>query len=144
MSELEQRRPAVIEGQMVEHCAARVEQVRVPHAGRQRLGAELRAMAERGEIASAFDLHQDPKTREWVVSIVRIREPRDRTPWHVAGAAAALGAVVTVGAMLYHARWVIFGTVCSLAALSLIIAFVLSRGGHSGACVGLHCSGCRG
>lgn len=116
-------------------------ELRVPWAHKHRAMAQLKVMQQRGEIAFALNARRDGK--HFVVNYKRIAEPPSRTRWYVAAPLAALGGMITVGAMLYHARHVIaagaviaIGVALAACAISAVVAIVSSIGGSSSHCPG--------
>ena len=123
--------------------------VRAPYLDRQRLGAELRRMSERGEIERCGPIvlkHSEGGVPHWEAHYVRLREPRPRLPRYAAAFAIGAGALVSVGAMLWHARYVILYGALGMAALALLIVLAAHLGQHRAGCPGIitHCPGCKG
>jgi hypothetical protein len=109
-----------------------VDQVSAPLAEKRKLLALLAQMQRRGEIASAWTEGDGMEGREYVVHFDRIREPRSMTPWYVAGFVSFIGGVVTLGALIYHSRYVLlWGALIAAAALVGIVGYVMSQGGGS-------------
>ncbi len=106
-----------------------------PYRDRQRLGAQLRKMVERGEIESCSPIQLvriGPGQMEWQAQYIRIREPRAKTPWYAAAFASAMGAVVGVGALLYYSRWVLLAAAGGIAALTIIAVVIANLSGGEG------------
>lgn len=118
-------------------------ELRVPWIHKHRALAELKVMLQRGEIGSAFNARREGS--EYVVEYVRIAEPPSRTKWYVGAPLAALGGMIGVGGMIYHARHVIAGgalillgiflAACAISAIVAVISSIGS-GGSSGHCPG--------
>lgn len=118
--------------------------ITVPSALERQGLARLAEMERKGQIAYAFNprIEKDEKGNTvWRCDYALLRTPRSRVPWYVAGAAAFISASIGVGYLLWASRWVIAFFVGGVA-LALLLLTRLA--GHSGGCVGLHCSGCRG
>lgn len=96
--------------------------VTAPYRDRQRLGAELRRMSERGLIERCGPIRL--VDGQWVARYVRLREPRPKAPLYVTGFALGMGAVAGVAAMLWHARYVILYGLGALAALAILIGLI--------------------
>lgn len=109
--------------------------------------AKLAAMQRRGEISEVWtDAATEREAREtgrFVVRYRRLREPRPRLPLYATLSAAALGGMVSVGVMLWHARHVLLAGAAAIVITGIIIVALLSAG-HRIGCTGLHCPGCRG
>lgn len=116
-----------------------VVDVSVPLADRQRFLAELKRLQRRGEIGTVWQAAvQRPGLFE--VTYQRIREPRSRMPLYATLTAGALGTLITVGVLAWHARHVILAGL----AAALVVWWLATRSNHGGICPGLHCSGCKG
>jgi len=115
-------------------------------AERRRFLAELKVMQRRGEIGTVWtDAESEEEARRtgrFVVRYQRLREPRSKAPRYVVAAGAGLAAVLGTGWLLWMARHVILWGLLIAVLVVLMTARVLA--GHSPACVGLHCGGCRG
>lgn len=113
---------------------------------RRRFLAELAAMQRRGEISEVWtDAATEQESREtgrFVVRYRRLREPRPRLPLYATLSAVALGGVVSVGVMLWHARYVLLAGAAAIVIIGIIEA--LLSVGHRIGCTGFHCPGCRG
>lgn len=114
---------------------------------RRRFLAELKQQQRRGEISEvwtdAATKRESRETGRFVVRYRRLREPRPRMPLYATLTAAALGGVVSVGVMLWHARHVLLAGAAAIVITGIIIVALLSAG-HRIGCTGLHCPGCRG
>jgi len=115
-------------------------------AARRRFLAELKVMQRRGEIGTVWtDAESEAEARrtgQFVVRYQRLREPRSKTLHYGLAAGAGLAAVLGTGWLLWMARHVILWGLLIAVLVVLMTARVLA--GHSPACVGLHCGGCRG
>lgn len=109
-------------------------------ASQHRLRARLHAASRRGEL-EVVSGWRVARSGAAAVVVKPIREPRSPVPWWIAGTATALSALAGVGIMLYQTRYIWM----ALAGV-LLVVFGIARllGNHSGGCVGIHCSGCRG
>jgi hypothetical protein len=116
----------------------RLQTYSAPLRYRQQLYAELAAMSRRGEIANAVGWEEGGMV---CVQVERIRDTRSRTPWYIAAVTTALGVVVGVGVLLYQSRYVLMA---AAGVALLVLGAIRLLGGHSGACMGIHCSGCSG
>lgn len=119
-------------------------EIRCSPAKQQQARAQLRVMQKRGEIAYAYGAHIDKATGEYVVSYVRIREPRSRAPLYVAAVTVPMATVAGIGIMLWHARYVILAAVGIVAGVLFLAGLANLLRGHRVTCPGLHCEGCRG
>lgn len=107
----------------------------------RRFRAHLAAMQRRGEIGAVWtDEAETARTGRFCVTYQRLYEPRPKMPLYATLTAAALGTLITVGVLAWHARYVILAA--ALAVLALWWA--ATRPSHAGLCPGLHCAGCRG
>ncbi len=117
-----------------------------PYRHRHRVLAELAVMQRRGEIAYAFspriERNKQGVPLRYVVSFVRLRKPRPRTPRYVGIFCAATGALAGLGGMIYHARHVIAGFIgLALAAAGVVfllwlLAAIVRAAGSTGHCPG--------
>jgi len=107
---------------------------------RHLLRLRFRQACERGEVEAASGWRTAPNGAAAVV-VKRLRQPRSPVPLYIAGAATAMSTVVGAGIMLWQSRYIWL----ALAGVALLtVGIVRLLGNHSGACVGLHCAGCRG
>lgn len=93
--------------------------------------ALLAKMQLRGEIGTAWTEGEPIRDGQFVVHYERLREPRGKAPWYVAGFASFIGGIITVGALVYHSRYVLLYTALIALALLGIVAYALSRGAGS-------------
>lgn len=121
MTELQRRTPGKV------GVVLSVDRVSAPLAKRRELLALLAQMQRRGEIASAWTEGDGMESGEYVVHFDRLREPRSKTPFYVTGFATAIGAVLSVGALIYYSRYVLLYGALALLAAAGIVAWVLSR-----------------
>lgn len=111
--------------------------VSAPYSQRWKLVAHIGQEKRAGRIASTG--------REWIADgrvhfeIEKLADPPSRTPWYLAAGATGMTAVISLAVLVYHARYV-------LMFISAVVAVLLlaNRVAHSGGCVGIHCTGCRG
>lgn len=123
---------------------ARAGELRVDATRIHLAKAQLAAMQQRGEIAYAFNprFEGGGRQREWVVNYVRLAEPRAQMPRRAVIVAGILTPVVTLAAMIYHARHVIataavgVAAVLALVAVLAILAKACSRSASGGHCPG--------
>lgn len=128
-------------GQGIQRIRGIESEIRAPYAAKHQVHAELAMMVRRGEIAYAFNARRDGA--EYVVNFIRLTDPPSRTRWYVGAPLAALGGIITVGAMLYNARHVIadalligLGVALAACAISAVVAIASSVGGSSSHCPG--------
>lgn len=105
---------------------------------RQEWLARIREAERRGEIRLLSKIVE--KKYAMYVVVVRLKPRPKRWPWYAAGAAVALGYVVS---------WALWLNEYGRQTLLILGAgaaswWLLTRINHSGACPGLHCAGCRG
>lgn len=112
-----------------------------PARERHQLMAWLKREAEAGRVGTVWET-EAPKGM-LRLEYERLAERPNPAPWYVAGATAALGSVVLVGAMLWQARHALL-LLAAVAAGALLLLLLATRISHSGGCVGLHCTGCKG
>lgn len=130
-------------GSEIERHGTRTGSVSAPYHQRQQLLARLRKMAERGEIERTGRL--ELIDGRWHANFIRIRDPRPRLPIYATAFAVGAGAVVGVGMMLWHARYVILYAVGGVAALAVLIGVGMYLASHRVGCPGVitHCPGCK-
>lgn len=77
------------------------------------------------------------------VKVVKVlRRPPRRAPWYAFLVVAAMGTSVSIGLAVWHARFIILAALGTLAGIAFLV-WLGTRVSHSGACVGIHCAGCR-
>ena len=115
----------------------------VTHPHRNQLAAQLQQQERAGRIKRIGRIQVDPMTRTATARFIRLKPEPKRWPWAVAGTLLIAGGLTTIGWMIYDAARVLaygFGTVLAVGA----VIWLLTRVSHSGGCVGIHCSGCKG
>lgn len=112
---------------------------------RRRFLAELKQQQRRGEISEVWtDAATERESREtgrFVVRYRRLREPRPRLPLYATLSAAALGGVVSVGVMLWHARYVILAGAVVALFFTLLIKWSLAKPASGCRCLIIHICG---
>lgn len=106
-----------------------------PLTHRHQVGAELRDLYLRGEVASAFAIRREfcaeHRREEWVAIYVRLREPTFRTPGPAKLAIAAgivLAALGGIAWLIYESRYVLLAALGAVLAGTLAVAIIASRG----------------
>jgi hypothetical protein len=82
--------------------------------------------------------------RMWAVKVVRLADPPPRWRRRLWVGVGGTSAVAVLGAMMWHARYVIGAGLLIAACVALGLWWAATRLKHQGACPGLHCGGCRG
>lgn len=104
--------------------------------------ARFRSAREKGYVVGVTPMKRT-KRGEFVM-IVKLLKPIPRkTPWYVLAVVAGAGASVSIALMIWHARQAIAAGLGTLAAIVFLI-WLGTRISHSGACLGIHCAGCKG
>jgi len=128
-------------------AGAQTERVQVgtavaPAHQRHSLMQELREMAARGEIAQNV---YNPRITKGVFQVEYIRLAKRRQAargvWVPVLVAAVVMALLAVGYLLWESRYVFPVAIAGAALATLIAKKSIS---HRGACIGIHCPGCRG
>jgi hypothetical protein len=90
---------------------------------RRRFLATLKAKQRRGEIGAVWTTDateaESIATGRFVVAYTRLAAPRPRGPLYATLSAAALGTLITVGLMVWHARYVLL-TLLAIAVLTYL------------------------
>lgn len=104
------------------------------------LRAMVRRASDAGQLVSAGPRHEDVHGA-WMV--VRLRPADPRWPWYVGAVSLGMGALVGIGAMIWHSRWV-WLTLAGIALAVWLAITLMPTPGHRSGCSGYHCPGCRG
>lgn len=113
----------------------RVQLVHTTWAEQHELRAELREMKQRGEIATAWGWRCSRKHDYAIAYVDRLREPTPAWRWWLGGGILATGALVGIGAMLWHSR-LIWLTLAGVAGFCFLVKHIAT--GSSGC----HCPLC--
>ncbi len=122
-----------------------VSTIKAPAVLKHHVGAELRAMRDRGELLNGEAFNARTVDGIYMVDFVRARPPVNRAARRVRLACA--WALLTVAALvlLWVSRYVILAAAgTTLTALLLVWLGGKTLAGHSAACPGFHCPGCPG
>lgn len=118
----------------------------IGHRNQHQLRTKIREMSNRGLLAGAYPMVVDKSSGAAYVLIVRTtKRLRGRRMWPWYTGSAVIGVGVLSG--LCWALWSIVPVLARLALPTMAAAgllWLLTRSNHSGACSGLHCSGCKG
>lgn len=91
----------------------------------------------RGEIMPITPIIE--KRSEAYCVVIRLKHPRKMWPLWMAAIVSVLGFSLVAGLWLWQYRWPIL----MITGTTVLTLMALNRVSHSGACSGLHCSGCR-
>jgi hypothetical protein len=112
-----------------------------PLAFEHHLRAKVGEMKRRGEIdPRPHSIYYRREGDEIVAYVLRMKPPPKRMPRVVAW-------LVTIGVSVFGVAWLLWESRYVILALLFAAAgiwWAATRATHSGACPGLHCSGCRG
>jgi hypothetical protein len=109
----------------------RVQMMTAPATKYWELRAELRRLVQAGEIRQAWGLEQ--RGTECIVFVERIADPSPKAPWYVGITVTVLGALVGVGVMLWHARYVILA-VLAIVAMAVLGTFLVHLSAGKAGC----------
>jgi len=83
------------------------------------------------------------RSGQYAMVVKVLRDPPSPVPWYVGAVVASIGASAGIALAAYHARFVLLGMAGGIIGVP-VLWWLITRLWHSGACPGLHCSGCRG
>ncbi len=104
------------------------------------LKARVKKYQDRGLLATCSPITQEKGGAAWCIVSMNPNPPF-RFPYGAAAVALGMGALIGAGVMLWQSR-LVWLTAIGVAAVAWFGSRLLT--GHSAACAGLHCPGCRG
>jgi hypothetical protein len=116
----------------------------ITHTSKYELARLVREEKAAGRIGpNASDIMPLAGGRMYAVKVVRLADPAPRWKRRMWVGAGGTSVMAVVGAMVWHARYVLGGIALTALCVAVLL-LVATRMNHSGGCVGLHCSGCKG
>jgi hypothetical protein len=120
----------------------RVQTIMGAHKGE--LQALLRTEKAAGRIGpNHSEIMPVGRGRMYAVKVVRLADPPPRWKRRMWVGVGGVSTFAVLSAMVWHARYVL-GTIALVVAGVALLYWLATRLNHSGACAGLHCSGCKG